>query len=191
MSNLNPNSFQDPGQNVSAIAIATLMQIQNKTLDPTTLTEDRRLICTRHLLHEGKYTYYEIAQILQVSERTIGRYKKKLREGQELACLIIDEGSLAQDLIEDAELCSARLRKAGKWKEAFEVKIKLVESLQTMGIVKEVPKKLNLKGQIDLLDVLELNRQMREESPDNGEENNESNGNGSAGNYTEGGSRLE
>lgn len=174
------------GQKVSAMAIAMLSNIQNQTLDPDTLSEDQRIICTRHLLHEGKYTHYEIANVLGVCERTIARYKKKIRRGTEMAALVIDEAEFAQDLIEDAHLCSAKLRKAGKYKDAFEVVTKLLDALQSMGIVKKVAEKLNLKGQLSLLEVLEVDRRSRE-SQDTGDES----GSGDSGINLKSGGRLE
>lgn len=179
----------------SSIAIATLHDLHNKKIELSELTEDRRIICTRHLLHEGNYTLYEIGTILGVCERTIARYKKKIREGQELAALVIDEAQFAYDLMDDAELCCARLKKARKYKDAFEVKIKLLEKLQSMGMIKKVAEKFNLKGSLDLLHVLELEAQTRDdESPDYGEENNGqhlTNGNGHSGSHPQGSSRVE
>ena len=157
-----------PRSNSSALAIAMLKEIEAKTLDPALLTQEKRLICLQFLVHEGKYTVYEMSQILAVSDRTIYTDKKKLREGNDLSNLILDEASLAQDYIEDAGIVCAKLKKVGKWKDAFEVRDKCLDRLQSMGFIKKVPKEINLKGKLSLMEVLDLEHDEPAESGSGG-----------------------
>lgn len=167
------------GHRSAPIVIALLQNISNKTLDAKTLTEDQRIQCVRHLMHQGENTVYEMSLIFQVSERTIKRDRKKIREGTELMSLIINEGDLAQDLIEESEVACVRLKKSGRWKEAMEIKFKLIDVLQSMGILKKIAQSLNVRGQLNLLEVLNIEAQMRDqstESPDQGDDHAEGNG---------------
>ena len=176
---------------VSPLGVAMLMKIQSGELDPTTLGREKRLLCVRVLMHQGEMTRFEMSQLLKVDEKTIQRDRKEIRRGGELAALVMDESEIAQDIMDDAEYCAARLRAQKKYKEAFEVKVKCLETLQSMGIVKKVAEKLNVKGQLNLLEVLELDRQFREQgSPGDGEETDSGSAGHTEDNFT-GGQRME
>lgn len=183
-----------PSQKVTPLGIAMLAQIQAGSLDPKTLTKDKRQLCVRFLMHEGKYSSYEMATILDVDRSTIMRDRKEIRNENALAQLVIDEADIAIEMIEAAEFAATKLIGQKKYKDAWTVRKECLEKLQSMGYVKKVEEKLNIKGKLDLLSVLNAAREMDPESPDNGEElllNGHSNGNGHSGTDASGGSRVE
>ena len=148
------------GTQVAVLAIDLLSKIQSKTILASSLTIAQRQACVRHLWQDGTVTDYDMARILEVAERTIRGDKKKLREGHQLSDLVIDEGDIAQDLIHEANVACAKLRKAGKWDKAFDVRDKCIERLQSMGFIKKVAKDINIKGSLSILEVLDLEHEL-------------------------------
>lgn len=175
------------------LAVALLTDIQSGALDPNTLSTEKKTMCVQFMILQQSYTVQEMANLLQVSRVTIYNYKKNLYQENSLAQLVIDEATIALEMIETAQHAAAKLMSQKKYKDAWTVRRECLEMLQTLGYVKKVEQKLNVKGSIDLLHVLGIEADLRNgESPDNGEEENvHSNGNGYSGLKPKGGSRLE
>jgi hypothetical protein len=180
-------------QKVRPLAIALLEDIKSGATDPETLSTEKKMLCVHFMIQSQSYTIMEMATFLKVNRATIFRYKKKLYQEDSLTQLIIDESTIALELIDTAQHASAKLMSDKKYKDAWTVRRECVEMLQTLGYVKQVPRKIDVKGALDLVGVLNLEAQMREqESPDNGDDDNaDSNGNGHSGAEYESGSRLE
>lgn len=64
-------------------ALSLIRDIQQGTLSPKNLTSEDRQRCVLHLTSEG-YSKAEIAEILQVSERTISRDRESIRQSNAL-----------------------------------------------------------------------------------------------------------
>lgn len=155
-------------QKAIPLAYAMLQEIQAQRLDPKSLSDDKRRLCVRALLHQQSYTVYEIAELMGVHRMTITRDKKKIRDEDALGQLVIDESVIAQDMLDAAELHAARLTKAGKHKDAWTVRKECVELLQSLGYVKKVAQGISLKGTVSLLEVLEVDRLTSESDESNG-----------------------
>jgi predicted DNA-binding transcriptional regulator YafY len=125
----------------------TLLQgIKDRSVNPKSLnTTDRRLL-VGFLTVEGQ-SNAEIAHLLQVSDRTIERDRKALREEN---AVIKDPKLLEQivgKLMVEAEVCTQRIRKFQREKEAsaavkidgehrcFQISCELTEKLQSLGFL--------------------------------------------------------
>lgn len=166
-----PKTIPSTPQKVSPLAVGFLQQIQLGALDPTTLKTEQRQLVVRFMMHAHSYTLYEMAEILKVNRNTIIRDKKQIRESNEMASLVIDEGQMAIEIIEAAEHAASKLTSQKKYKDAWTVRKECIETLQNMGYIKKVEQKLNIRGQIDILQILNAELQIREgDSPGKGDE---------------------
>lgn len=144
------------------------------------------------MIQQQSYTVIEMATLLKVDRGTIYNYKKKLYQEDALSQLIIDESTMALEMIDTAQHASAKLMSQKKYKDAWTVRKECIEMLQSLGYVKRVEQKLNVKGSIDLLAILNVEADLRiKESPDNGEDDDDSSADGTSGLGDQGGSRLE
>ena len=134
------------------IASRILKLISEDKLDAKQLTTHQRRICVRFMLHEGKWTQSEIADILGVHRSQIVRDKCKIRKQDSWMLNEIDERQFATDLMRVAELASARLFRKGLEKYAWQVQRECLESLQSLGYLEKKP--IEVKGHLTLLEVL-------------------------------------
>lgn len=191
----------DLSKKIRPLAIALLSDIQAGVIDPKELTTEKKTLCVQFMILQQSYTVIEMATLLQVDRSTIYNYKKKLYQENAISQLVIDESTIALELIETAQHSSAKLMSEKKYKDAWTVRKECLEMLQTMGYVKKVEQKLNVKGQIDILSILNADLELREqseESPENDGDENGTNGhshgsgaNGNAGPASQGGARME
>ena len=128
--------------------------ISKKQLDPTQLSKHQRRICVRFLIHEMKHTQLEIATIMKVTQPTISRDRQLIIKQNMWMLDDLDERKFVVELIQTAEVSSARLFRAGKNKEAFDVKVKLVEMLQSLGYITKKPVEVDFTGQITFQELL-------------------------------------
>ena len=142
-------------QRTTPLAIRILQRIQAKEILPSSLSEDQRRICVRYLISIDKYENTQIADILDVSEATIYRDKRRIKQDVTFESIMIDEASVAADIIECAEKNYIRLTLEKKFKDAWIVKKECVELLQSMGFIRKVQPDINIKGQISLKEVFE------------------------------------
>lgn len=177
---------------VLPLAVALLNNIQSGEIDPKELSTEKKILCAQFMIQLQSYTVVEMANILQVDRTTIYNYKKKMYQEDALSQLVIDESVIALEMIETAQHVSAKLMSEKKYKDSWTVKRECIDMLQSLGYVKRVEQKLNVRGSIDLLAILNVEYDLREkESPDNGDENDGSNGNGNSGTDHESRSRVE
>ena len=139
-----------------------LQGIKKSSIDPASLLPNQRKLIVPVLVAEGQSTA-EIAHLLKVSDRTIERDKKAIRQ----------ENAISQDpglarvfagrLVDEAQICIQRIRKfqrdndcppAAKIegeKGCFDITNRLTERLQSMGFLPTAAKKLEAELSYHLL----------------------------------------
>lgn len=190
---MDPQPASPLPQKVKPLAVALLEDIKRGVTLPETLSTEKKMLCVQFLIQQQEHTVVEMAHFMNVDRNTIYRYKKKLFEEDALFQLVLDESTIALEMIESANHSIAKLMKDRKYKDAWTVRRECIEMLQSLGYVKRVEQKLNIKGQINLLQILEVEKDLRDKAPDNGDEQEhaDTNGNGHSGTYPEGSSCLE
>ena len=133
-----------------------LRQISEKRITAEQLTQHQRVLCIQYMLHEAKWTQMEIAEIVGVHRTTVARTAIRLREHAAMALDVIDQRSVALDLIQHAEVVCAHLMREGKKRDAWAVKKELVESLQTLGFISKEPIRFEGNIKLSLREVIEL-----------------------------------
>ena len=131
-----------------------LEKIAKKEIDPKSLTTHQRRVCVRFLLMEGKHAQYEIAAILKCDPAVITRDKRRIQHQNSWMLDELDERRIAVNLIQVAEIASARLFRQNKSHEAWKVQRELMESLQSLGYVKKKP--VEFEGKVSLQEILKL-----------------------------------
>ena len=133
--------------------LALIHQIKEGRLQPKTLSAEDRRRCVEVLRGEG-YGHAEIAQILQVSERTIHRDIQQIRETHALAPDPTFPERMIGELCQQAEVSIARLRRIAREKntsameramaESFAWKVcrEFFEKLQSVGYLPKVPQSI-------------------------------------------------
>lgn len=130
-----------------------LKQIQADTLSPKSLAARDRRQLVAVLMCDG-YSAAETAQVLQVSDRTIERDKKAIREGNALPHdpRLVEE--MAGQVVSEAELAVQRIRKFSRAKDAscavkvdaehrcFQIRDALIVRLQSLGYLPTAAQKL-------------------------------------------------
>jgi len=101
----------DAGGKQQLGSLDLLEQIQAGSLDPRCISKDDRLLVVRFLIGEG-YSTAEMAKVLRVSERTVERDRKELREGNAIQHDPQLPGRFAGQLILEAEQSMQQIRKA-------------------------------------------------------------------------------
>ena len=97
--------------------ISLIRAIQQGTCSPSNLEPQDRQRCVEHLTAEG-YSVAEIAEILQVSERTIARDRTATRSRNALERDPRLTPEMVGTLVSQAELAQGRIRRAARDKEA-------------------------------------------------------------------------
>lgn len=130
-----------------------LKQIQAGGLSPKSLASRERRHIVAVLTCDG-YSAADTAQILQVSDRTIERDKKAIREGNALPHdpRLVEE--IAGQLLSEAEVVVQRIRKAIRAKDAsvaskvdgehrcFQIRDRLTATLQSLGYLPTAAQKV-------------------------------------------------
>lgn len=91
--------------------LALLRKIQSGAIDPKTIAKTDRQQLVAYLMGDG-YSVADIAQILQVGERTIERDKKAIRESNAIARDPKLVEQMVGRLVGEAELTVQRIRRA-------------------------------------------------------------------------------
>lgn len=91
--------------------LALLQKIQSGALDPKCIRPAERCLIVSYLMADG-YCTAEIAQVLKISERSIERDKKSIREANALDADPQLTEKMAGRLVFEAELSIQRIRKA-------------------------------------------------------------------------------
>ncbi len=145
---MTPSSSNIPVEDTPVLEL--IKRIKNKQLQPKTIGPEDRRRCVEVLRSEG-YTLAEIGQILSVSERTIQRDIEKLRQEHALAPDPQLPERMIGELVQQAEVSIARLRRIAREASAsamerlmaeslaWKVGKELFEKLQSAGYVPRVP----------------------------------------------------
>lgn len=128
--------------------------ISKQQIDPKQLTKHQRRICVRFLIQDMKHTQAEIGAIMKVTQATVSRDRKLIVKQNMWYLDDLDERKFVVELIQTAEVASARLFRGGKNKEAFDVKVKLVEMLQSLGYITKKPLEVDLTAQMSFQELL-------------------------------------
>jgi transposase len=130
-----------------------LQGIKKGTTDPASLLPNQRKLIVPFLMAEGQSTA-EIAHLLKVSDRTIERDKKAIRQENAISQDPKLADVIAGRLVDEAQICIQRIRKferdnncppAAKIegeKGCFHIVNSLAERLQSMGYLPIAAKKL-------------------------------------------------
>ena len=125
-------------------ALSIIRDLKSGRLSGSSLARDDRQRCVEHLTAEG-YTTAEIAEVLGVCERTIGRDRPAIRSANALERDPRLVGEVVGRLVQQAEASVARCRRIGREKDAppsarvdaertaWTVSRELVETLQKLG----------------------------------------------------------
>lgn len=135
--------------------LSLLQDIQTGRCNPRTISKEIRLQCVEFLLGQG-YSDSDVAQILQVSEKTIYRDLQKIRKRNAVS----PDPQLAKEIVGEfirkANMHHARLMKIASNKDispgerkqaefmAWRVEIEKMETLQTLGYLPLKPKEIVL-----------------------------------------------
>ncbi len=134
-------------------SLATLKKLKEGTLDPTSLLREQRKPLVALLMAEGQSTA-EIAHLLKISDRTIERDKKALRQDSALPQDPELAPIMAGRLFDEAQLCIQRIRKFQRDSDCppaakiegeracFQITNELIQRLQSMGYVPTVSQKV-------------------------------------------------
>lgn len=167
--NRRENNFMSLTQSPLQSATTILKLLASKSLTKEQLNKHQRRICVRYMLHEGKWTQQEMAEILGAHRTQIARDKAKIKEQDAMALDGIDERSFALDIIKLNEIAVARLLRKGKEFEAVIVQDKCLKSLQSLGYLERKP--IEVKGHLTLLEVLNFaSRNGNPQQSDNSQE---------------------
>lgn len=124
--------------------IALIRNIQQGALAPKTLAVEDRQRCVEHLTGEG-YSVAEIAEILQVSDRTIARDRSDIRQANALDRDPALVGPMVGHVVQQAGHCIERIRRITRNREipaatridgerhCWEIEKGLIACLQSLG----------------------------------------------------------
>ena len=131
-----------------------LQGIKDGTTDPVSLLPNQRKLIVSFLAAQGQSTA-EIAHLLKVSDRTIERDKKTIRQENAISQDPELASVFAGRLVDEAQTCIQRIRKCQRdsdcppaakiegEKACFQITNNLTERLQSMGYLPTAAKKLD------------------------------------------------
>jgi DNA-binding CsgD family transcriptional regulator len=112
-----PASGAESESSSSTSVLTLLRQIQSGEMHPSSLAAADRQAVVEHLTAEG-YSICEIAEILKTSERTIARDRKAIRDANAVARDPKMVELMVGQLMQEAQNCISRIRRAARDKEA-------------------------------------------------------------------------
>jgi hypothetical protein len=133
----NQVQVEDDGPDRNVIEIVT--GIKNKELCGKDLTTDERRLVVNSLRLSGQ-TQDSIADLLQVSRRTIVNDYRIIRQQAALEISSKETTEIAGEVYQVAQACIRKALKAGHYKTVSTVMRDMVELLQSMGLVYRAPK---------------------------------------------------
>lgn len=155
--------------------LSLLQKIQAGVMDPKCIRPAERRLIVSYLMADG-YSTADMAQILKVSDRSIERDKKAIREANALAADPELVEQMVGRLVLEAELSIQRIRKAARDKETspaaridaehrcYQIASDMVSSLQRLGYLPTATARLQADithsiGQVPELSHIELEYQ--------------------------------
>ena len=151
-----------------------LRQINEGTLDAQSMSRPDRLRCVEHLTAEG-YSLSDIADITRVSDRTIARDRKEIRQANALSAGPDLLPEMAGQLLREAEQITGRIRRLTRERSTppavkldgerttWVILRELIETLQKLGYLPTAPHEF--RGElVHRHDALPSGLQMRKEA---------------------------
>lgn len=111
LNNKNPQALDNSTCDTEERTISLLQKIQAGCISPKCIRPDERRLIVCYLMADG-YSTAEIAQILKVSERSIERDKKALRQANAIVAGPQMVEQMGGRLVSEAELRVQRIRRA-------------------------------------------------------------------------------
>ncbi len=143
------NTTRDTGERT----LSLLQKIQAGTVDPKCIRPAERRLIVNYLMADG-YSTADMAQILKISDRSIERDKKAIREKNAISQDPELVSIIAGRLVDEAQICIQKIRKCERdsncppaakiegEKGCFQIINNLAERLQSMGYLPTAAKKL-------------------------------------------------
>ncbi len=140
----NPQPSDNSTRDTEERTLSLLQKIQAGTVDPRCIRPAERRLLVSYLIADG-YSTADIAQILKVSDRSIERDRKAIREANALAAGPELVEQMVGRLVCEAELSVQRMRKAARDKEippavridaehrCYQIVSDMIASLQRLG----------------------------------------------------------
>jgi len=132
---LMPISDEGPDRN----SLEIIKMIRDKETTGKDITTDERRMVVNHMRMSGQ-TQDSIAELLEVSRRTIVNDYKVLRQQAALEISTVETSEIAGEVYEVARTCIRRALAEGSFKTVSVVMRDMVEVLQSMGMVYRAPK---------------------------------------------------
>jgi predicted transcriptional regulator len=132
---LTSNELLGPDKN----AVELLRSLKNKETTGRDLTMDERRLVVRSMKELGS-TQDSIADLLEVSRRTVVADYKVLRTEQALVIAKTDTEEIAGEVYDVAKTCIRRALAAGSFKTVSVIMRDMVEVLQSLGVLYRAPK---------------------------------------------------
>ncbi len=149
---------QDPSKRLPSESgehrtLQLLKKIQSGAINPSNIDKDSRRPLVAHLTGDG-YSIAEMAEILKVSERTIERDRKAIRESNAIPRDPKMVEQVVGQLSSEADLCTQRIRKAVRGNDApehvkveaehrcFQIRSDLFQRLQGIGYLPTVSQRI-------------------------------------------------
>jgi len=170
--NENPLPSDNTACDTQERTLSLLQKIQAGTMDAKSIRPVERRMIVGYMMTDG-YSTADIAQILKVSDRSIERDKKTIREENAIAPDPKFPGQMAGRLVFEAELSIQRIRKTTRDKDAtasakidaehrcFQIINEMIASLQRLGYLPIATPRLQADithsiGQVPELSQIEL-----------------------------------
>ena len=130
--------------------ITLIRGIQQRSISPRSLSPEDRRHCIEHLTADG-YSALEIAEILQVSERTVARDRAEIRQANAVSREPKLTGEMVGQLVQQAEQCIGRIRRITRDRQVnpqtrvdgeracWLITRELIERLQSLGYLPTSP----------------------------------------------------
>ena len=109
----NPQPSDDSSRDTGERTLSLLQKVQAGTVDPKCIRPAERRLIVSYLMADG-YSTADMAQILKISDRSIERDKKAIREANALAATPELVEQMVGRLRCEAELSIQRIRKAAR-----------------------------------------------------------------------------
>lgn len=141
--------------------LSTLKAIDKGELDPDKLTRQERDICIEYLRFDEGYSYYEIAHLMKCDRKTASAVIKRTKQRNSV---IVEQAGYdvygeAFEVMRMTALVKRKARDAGDWRLYMDAHYKMLDKLQSLGVIYEAPKKVEHSGNIGI----ELTAKQREE----------------------------
>lgn len=149
----NPQPSDSKHRDTGERTLSLLQKVQAGTVDPKCIRPAERHLIVSYLMADG-YSTADMAQILKVSDRSIERDKKAVREANALAADPELVEQMVGRLVCEAELSIQRIRKAARDKNTsqavkvdaehrcYQIRSDMTASLQRLGYLPTATSKL-------------------------------------------------